>query len=83
MIDLTELVRGFPDGIAEVQSAIRSTIETYEPRLRNVYVEYVDSGDDLFTLRFKITAQISTENDRTPVWFETVVEPSGQVVVRE
>jgi type VI secretion system lysozyme-like protein len=83
MTDLTELVHGFPDSIMEVQRAIRTTIEKFEPRLQNVSVEYVDSGLDLLTLRFKITAQIvsESENETAPVWFETVVEPSGQVGV--
>lgn len=82
MIDLTDLIHGFPESIKEMQQAIRTTIEKYEPRLRNVYVEYVESGEDVLTLRFKITAQISTERDRAPVWFETVVEPSGQVELK-
>lgn len=82
MTDLTELIHGFPESIKEVQQAIRTTIEKYEPRLRNVDVEYVKSDEDVLTLRFKITAQIATERQGAPVWFETVVAPSGQVELK-
>lgn len=82
MMELTELIHGFPESIKEVQQAIRTTVEKYEPRLHHVYVEYVEPDEDVLTLRFKITAQIVTERERAPVLFETVVGPSGQVQLK-
>jgi len=78
MIDLSELRTNMPDSINDVQNAIRNSIEKYEPRLRNVKVEHVNSGDDLFILKFKVTADIVAER-RSSLSFETVVEPTGQI----
>ncbi len=78
MIDLNEIRTNMPDSIADVQNNIKSMIEKYEPRLKNVRVEHINSGDDLMILKFKVIADISAER-RTSISFETIVEPSGQI----
>lgn len=79
MVDITEISTRFPDSIADVQKAIRITIEKYEPRLKNVQVEHVGEGVNLQTLKFKITAQLADRKGRDSLSFETVVDPSGEV----
>jgi type VI secretion system protein len=81
MPDMTEFVQTFPDTVASMQTAIRQSIERFEPRLRNVAVRYVP-GDDWPAVQFKITAELQ-EADETAVWFQTTVAPSGRVEVRE
>lgn len=81
--DLTELVHSFPESIAQMQKAIRNTIEKYEPRLRAVKVSYVPSDDDPLRVKFEITAQLVTTREKTPIWFETTLDSSGQVEVKE
>jgi len=78
MIDITDVSSRFPDSIADVQKSIRTTIEKYEPRLKNVQVEHVGTGEDLQTLRFKITAQLA-DSKRDSIYFETVIDPTGEV----
>ena len=82
MIDLSDVVYSFPDSIADVQRAIRAGIEDYEPRLRNVGVEYEESEEDILTLKFRITAQLLLPKSKAFVHFETLVKPSGQVQVK-
>ena len=79
MVDITEISTRFPDSIADVQKAIRITIEKYEPRLKNVQVEHIGEGADLQTLKFKITAQLADKKGRDSVYFETVIDPTGEV----
>jgi type VI secretion system protein len=79
MIDITEVSSRFPESVRDVEKAIRVAIERYEPRLRNVQVEHVEVGENLLTLKFKITAQIVATRGRDAIAFETVVEPTGQV----
>ena len=81
MVDITEISTRFPDSIADVQKAIRITIEKYEPRLKNVQVEHIGEGADLQTLKFKITAQLADKKGRESVSFETVIDPTGEVQV--
>jgi len=79
MVDITEISTRFPDSIADVQKAIRITIEKYEPRLKNVQIEQLGEGDDLQTLKFKITAQLADKKGRDSIYFETVIDPTGEV----
>jgi type VI secretion system protein len=79
MVDITEISTRFPDSIADVQKAIRITIEKYEPRLKNVQIEQLSEGNDLQTLKFKITAQLADKKGRDSIYFETVIDPTGEV----
>lgn len=80
--DPSEVVHNFPDAIAIMQRAIRDSIEKYEPRLGSVDVLHVESEDDLFTLRFQITAQLKTTKDKPHVCFDTLMDSSGRIQVR-
>jgi type VI secretion system protein len=71
-----------PAEIAEqVISALRYTLETYEPRLRAVYVEYAPGESWNQQLRFRISAQLVVDRTRKPVTFETRIDPSRRVFV--
>jgi type VI secretion system protein len=67
MVDITDISTRFPDSVSDVQKAFRIAIEKYEPRLKNVQVEHVGEGTDL------------QRKGRESVYFETVVDPSGEV----
>ena len=79
--DLSDLVHAFPDSIAQMQRAIRQTIETFEPRLTRINVRHIPSDDDVLTLRFEITAQLATASEPRPIRFVTKVTSTGQVDV--
>ena len=80
--DVTEFIQTLPDMVNEVRSAIRNSIEKFEPRLRNVEVAFVPSEGAGLSLRFEITAGLVTEKEDASVWFETSVSPSGHIDVR-
>lgn len=75
----SEVAHAFPDALGQMQRAIRTCIEKYEPRLTGVNVMHVESEDDQFSLRFQITGQLSTSKDRTPVVFDTMVDAAGRI----
>jgi len=77
--DLTEVVHNFPEAIGQMRAAIRAAIEKYEPRLRRVNVRHVDAPDDPLALRFEITAVLVGADERASVWFETRIDPNGEV----
>ena len=79
--DLCDVIHNFPDAITGMRKAIKATIEKYEPRLRRVQVKHVDS-DDALALRFEITAELVTEEEKASVWIETRIDGSGAVEVR-
>lgn len=78
MVDLNEIRGRLPDSINEVQNAIKTMIEKYEPRLCNVKVEYIGSTDEVFILKFRVTADLTAER-KLSLAFDTIIEPSGQI----
>lgn len=68
----------------EIEKAIRSTIQKYEPRLQGVRVNFIepegegDPSSDPLTIRFQITGRLATES-RTQVFLETIVDSEGKI----
>jgi len=80
--DLTDLARGFPESAGALQEALRACIEKYEPRLRDVSVQYKESPDDVLSMSFEVTGRLVTRGDEAGVWFLTRVDPEGRIDVK-
>ena len=76
--DITDLVHTLPSGIAGLTRALRDTILTYEPRLKNVNVRHLASEEPL-VLRFEISARLVEDNRVLKV--QTRVRAGGKVEV--
>ena len=79
---LSDILREFPGALRSMEAGIRTTIEKYEPRLKHVRVHFEANPDNLLELRFAITAQLATPDDEDSIWFETIVDSGGHLVVR-
>jgi type VI secretion system protein len=82
MPDFNDLTAQFPEAIAEIQRALRTSIERYEPRLKRVRIRHVADEDNPLMLRFEITAQLVTGGGAAAMRFETFLDPSGMVSIR-
>jgi type VI secretion system protein len=84
LIEVSEVVYDFPDAIGIMQRALKNTIQTYEPRLKNVQVRHIKSetpGE--LTLSFEITAQLQLpDGRRQSLRFSTEVDASGNTKVQ-
>ncbi len=80
--DLSDLLHSFPEANARMRAAVKVAIEKYEPRLRKVSVKQANDPEDIFSLRLEVTAELVTEGTKAPVWFETRIDPSGEVLVK-
>ena len=80
--DFNDLVSRFPDAFLELTRAIRTCIEKYEPRLQNVRVQHVPDKGNAFELRFEINANLEVEGQKSRVWYETTMDPTGKAKVR-
>ena len=80
--DMADLVHSFPDSIRFLEQAIRTTIETYEPRLSSVRVKYSGRGDDVLRLYFDVTAVLAPADSGRGISFSTEIDDNGEVVVR-
>lgn len=80
---LEDVMHGGSDSLRELTAEIKRCIENYEPRLRNVRVRLVPRSEEATLLRFDITAELIAGGRRSRVHFETRVENSGHLSVRE
>jgi type VI secretion system protein len=80
--DLSDMVHSFPEANARMRAAIKAAVEKFEPRLRKVSVRPASAGDDMFSLRLEITAELVTPSQKAPVWFETRIDANGEVVIK-
>ena len=84
MPDITDLAETQSEATDRLCLAIKSCVEKYEPRLkRPVRVTFVGSADDRTNLRFEIVATLLTRDAKARVRFETTVEASGHIRVRQ
>jgi type VI secretion system protein len=74
-----EMILMSAEGLNGVVKALRACIEKYEPRLEGVDVAYIESDDDVLTLRFQVTARVATSKDGASISFDTTVDPSGRI----
>jgi len=79
--DLADLVSLFPESVREIERAIRQVIQKYEPRLKVLRVSFVPQDLDVLSLRFEISARLSTTSDGSPIHLQTVVDGDGKVSV--
>jgi type VI secretion system protein len=77
--DFSDLVHNFPGAIQVLQRAIRETILTFEPRLRQVTVRHVPDDEPL-VLKYEIVAQPVSRRGGT-LKFSTQMSPGGRVNV--
>jgi type VI secretion system protein len=77
--DFTDLVHSFPGSATTLTKAIRATIMTYEPRLRNVLVRHIPVEQQM-VVQFEVSAQLA-ENSNAPVRFRTEFAPGGRAEV--
>jgi type VI secretion system protein len=83
LIEVSEVLYDFPDAVGIMQRALKTSIQQYEPRLKNVQVRHL-KGDDTsqLTLQFEIAGQVHLpDGRRQALRLATSVDPSGSVTI--
>lgn len=81
---IEDLRHGSAGTLRDLAKDIQKCIETFEPRLENVRVRPVAAGEqDVATLRFEVQAELVTGTRKSRVRFETRVEQSGHLEVKD
>lgn len=84
LLEVSEVLYEFPEAIGILQRAIKATIQTYEPRLKNVQVRHIKNElvHEMF-LEFEIVGQLAfPDGRRQQIRFNTSVDGSTNVRVR-
>lgn len=71
------------DAIRDIEASMTEVVLKYEPRLQGVKIEFLPEDDQPLSLIFKLEARLSLEDREMPVVFETVLNPDGQIVVKD
>jgi type VI secretion system protein len=83
MPDFTALRATFPDSIRDMERSITRTIERYEPRLKQVDVDFVEQDERDMTLYFHIHALLdSGQGETTAIYLESTLDAGGKMAVR-
>ena len=67
------------ESIIQIEKLIKNTIENYEPRIKNVKVNYKIDPNDNTSLKFNLSAETvePTQDNKNSVIFETIIVSSG------
>ncbi|WAS95838.1 type VI secretion system baseplate subunit TssE [Nannocystis punicea] len=80
IVDFADVVHNFPEATQVLQQSIRATILKYEPRLRNVSVHPVPSGDTLM-IAFEVSARLASGAQRGVFRVRTEMTSTGKIQV--
>lgn len=80
--DYTDFLHNFPDSLRDLERAIKQTVLQYEPRLKAVRVSYLPGDEDLFTIKFQISARLANEDGNTAVLLESQLDAGGKISVK-
>jgi type VI secretion system protein len=80
--DYTEFLNNFPDSLRDFERAIKQTIIQYEPRLKTVRVNFIPRDEDLFTVKFEISARLVDAAGNTSVMFESHLDSGGKISIK-
>jgi type VI secretion system protein len=79
IMDFNDIIHVLPAAIPRMQQSIRTAIQEFEPRLKNVVVTHVPDEQDPTALRFDISAQLNLKDARGTVRFHTELQPGGRM----
>ncbi len=83
LAEVSEVLFDFPEAIGIMQRSIKNTIQTYEPRLKNVQVRHLrNEQTNNMCLEFEVTGQVALpDGRRQSLRFATAVDANGGVKV--
>ncbi len=80
--DFTEFLHYYPESLREFERAIRQSITKFEPRLKAVRVTFTPQEEDMFTVRFQISAKLVMTPNAAPILFDSRLDTDGKIRVR-
>ncbi len=78
IMDFNDIIHILPAAIPRIQQSIRTAIQEFEPRLKNVAVAHLPDEDEPTALKFEISAQLA-KGARGVLRFHTRITPGGKV----
>ena len=80
--DYTEFLQNFPESLRDLETAIEQTVTQYEPRLKAVRVSFVPQDENVFAVKFQISAMLVSMANNTSVLFESQLDTGGKISIK-
>ena len=80
--DYTDFIPDYPDSLDLMEESIRRIVRSYEPRIRDVRVEFSEREEYSHILHFQISGVLRGESEGIPVVLESRLNPDGNMQVR-
>jgi type VI secretion system protein len=80
--DYTEFLDNYPESLRDFEKAIKQTIIQYEPRLKTVRVSFIPQDNDVFIVKFQISARLVSTAGNASVLFESHLDTSGKISIK-
>jgi type VI secretion system protein len=80
--DYTEFLQNFPESLRDLETAIEQTVTQYEPRLKTVRVSFVPQDENVFAVKFQISARLVSMANNTSVLFESQLDTGGKISIK-
>jgi type VI secretion system protein len=74
--------QSYGEYIRTLENKLKNTIEKYEPRLKDIKIEYIDKYKDKSILTFRIEAKLANV-DNYILTFETKIKSNGEININE
>jgi len=82
MPDITGLPASLSgDKIQELLLSIKRMLQKYEPRIRNIRINFLPSEEGELLLKYQLSCELADTDERVPVVFEIDMTPDGKINV--
>jgi type VI secretion system protein len=80
--DYTEFLQNFPESLRDFETEIEQTITQYEPRLETVRVNFAPQDENVFAIKFQISARLVRMAGGSPILLESQFDTGGKISIK-
>lgn len=80
--DFSDLTASFgSEAIGRIEKSLYEVIGRYEPRLKNIKLQFAPDADDPLNVVFRLEGELVGVRTDKPVVFDTVLTPNGRITI--
>ncbi len=80
MPDFTDFIYNYPECIRDIKKSVKSIIAAYEPRIKDVKVDFISKDESDISLHFQIMG--TTVDNEDLIVFDSIIDKSGDVSIK-
>jgi len=80
--DFSDFMHTYPESKKEFEKLVNKTILRFEPRLKDIRINFVPKETEDLNLQFQINASLMTRDNQIPVMFVSILDSDGRVRIK-